>query len=84
MVEELFFCHKNCFPGKREFYLCYYKAIFKDHILFKLTQPSNKIDVTVVKKHLYGSEYARVTQGSKYASIWLCMSEQDVNMPEYI
>ena len=31
-----------------------------------------------------GSEYARVSQGSKYAAIWLNMSEQDVNMPEYV
>ena len=31
-----------------------------------------------------GSEYARITQGSKYATIWLNMSEQDVNMPEYV
>ena len=31
-----------------------------------------------------GCEYARVTQGSKYAKIWLNMSEQDLNMPEYV
>ena len=30
------------------------------------------------------SEYARITQGSEYATIWLNMSEQDVNMPEYV
>ena len=29
------------------------------------------------------SEYARVTQGSKHVTIWLDMSELDVNMPEY-
>ena len=29
-------------------------------------------------------EYARVTQGFKYATIWLNISEQDVNMPEYV
>ena len=28
-----------------------------------------------------GSEYARVTQGSKYTTIWLNMSEPDVNKP---
>ena len=28
-----------------------------------------------------GSQYANVTQGSKYAKIWLNMSDQDVNMP---
>ena len=26
----------------------------------------------------------RITKGSKYATIWLNMSEQDVNMPEYV
>ena len=31
-----------------------------------------------------GSEYAKVIQGSKYATIWLNVSEQDVNMPEYV
>ena len=31
-----------------------------------------------------GSEYARVTQDPKYATIWLNMSEQDVNMPGYV
>ena len=31
-----------------------------------------------------GSEYARVTQRSKYATKWLNMSEQDVNIPEYV
>ena len=31
-----------------------------------------------------GSKYARVTQGSKYATIWLNMSEQDMNIPEYV
>ena len=31
-----------------------------------------------------GSEYARVTQGSQYAIIWLNMSEYDVNMPENV
>ena len=30
-----------------------------------------------------GSEYARVTQGSKDATIWMNMSEQD-NMSEYV
>ena len=30
-----------------------------------------------------GSGYVRFTHGSKYATIWLNMSEQDVNMPEY-
>ena len=30
-----------------------------------------------------GSEYARITQGSKYATIWLNMSEQDVNIAGY-
>ena len=30
-----------------------------------------------------GSEYARITKGSKYAVKWLNMSEQNVNMPEY-
>ena len=31
-----------------------------------------------------GSEYARVTQGSKYATAWLNMSKQGVNIPEYV
>ena len=31
-----------------------------------------------------GSEWARVTQGSKYAMIYLNMSEYDVNMPDYV
>ena len=31
-----------------------------------------------------GSEYARVTQGSKYARTWVYVSKKDVNMPEYI
>ena len=31
-----------------------------------------------------GSEYGRVTQCYKYATIWLNISEYDVNMPEYI
>ena len=30
-----------------------------------------------------GSEFARITEGFKYVTIWLNMSEQDVNMPEY-
>ena len=30
-----------------------------------------------------GFQYASVTQGSKYATIWLNMSEQNVNMPEF-
>ena len=30
-----------------------------------------------------GSEFARIIEGSKYVTIWLNMSEQDVNMPEY-
>ena len=30
------------------------------------------------------SEYARVTQGSKYATIWLNMSEADDHMREYV
>ena len=29
------------------------------------------------------SEYVGVTHGSKYATVWLKMSEQNVNMPEY-
>ena len=31
-----------------------------------------------------GSEYARVTQGYRYATIQLNMSEQDLNILEYI
>ena len=31
-----------------------------------------------------GSECARITQASKYATIWLNMSEQDIIMPEYV
>ena len=31
-----------------------------------------------------GYEYARITQGSKYATVWLNISEQEVNMPEYV
>ena len=31
-----------------------------------------------------GSEYSRITQGSKYATIWLKMSGQSVSMPEYV
>ena len=30
------------------------------------------------------SEYARVTKVSKYATIWLSMSEYDVNMTGYV
>ena len=30
-----------------------------------------------------GSEYKRVARGSKYATTWLNMSKQDVNMPEF-
>ena len=37
-------------PGKREFYLFYYNAIFKDSMLFKQTQSSTEIDFMVVKK----------------------------------
>ena len=29
-------------------------------------------------------EYTKVTQGFKYATIWLNKSESDVNMPEYL
>ena len=29
-------------------------------------------------------EYARVLQGFKYGTLWLNMSEKDVNMPEYV
>ena len=31
-----------------------------------------------------GSEYARVTQCSKYVTILLSLSEQDLNMSEYV
>ena len=31
-----------------------------------------------------GSEYPRITQGSKYAAIWPNMFEQDVDRPEYV
>ena len=31
-----------------------------------------------------GSEYASVTQSSKYVTIWLNISKEDENMPEYI
>ena len=31
-----------------------------------------------------GYEYARVTKGSKYATVWLNMSEKDMNTPEYV
>ena len=31
-----------------------------------------------------GSEYARIMQDSKYAAIWLNMSENDMNRPEYV
>ena len=31
-----------------------------------------------------GSECIRVIQGSKYATIWLNLSELDVNLPEYV
>ena len=35
--------------------------------------------------HLWqGSEYERVTQGSKYSTIYLNMSEWDANMPQYV
>ena len=34
--------------------------------------------------NIVGLEFGRVTQDSKYAAIWLNMSEQDVNMPEYV
>ena len=30
------------------------------------------------------SEYVTVTQGSKYATIWLHRSDENVNMPEYV
>ena len=30
------------------------------------------------------SEHVRVTQGFKYVTIWLNMSELDLNMPEYV
>ena len=34
--------------------------------------------------NMAGSGYARVTQGSKYTTIWLKMSKYDVNMPECV
>ena len=37
---------------KHEFYLFYYKAIFKDCILFKMTKSSIEINTIVVKKHM--------------------------------
>ena len=30
------------------------------------------------------SQYARVTQGCKYGTIWLNMSEQNVNVSNYV
>ena len=40
---------KSVFRGEREFYLFYYNAILKDHLLFIQTQSSIKIDITEVK-----------------------------------
>ena len=40
---------KVVFREKRESYLFYYNAIFKDSVLFKCTQSSIEIDVIVVK-----------------------------------
>ena len=36
-----------------------------------------------MKQKSHGSEYASVTQGSKYATIWLDITEYDVIMFEY-
>ena len=41
------------FRGKRDFYLFYYNAIFKDSALFKQTQGIIEIDVIVAEKHVY-------------------------------
>ena len=39
--------------GKYEFYSFYNDDIIKDGILFRKTQSSIEIDVTVVKKHVF-------------------------------
>ena len=41
---------KLVFREKCEFYLFYYKAIFKDRVSFKQTRSSIAIDVVLVKK----------------------------------
>ena len=41
------------FRGKRDFFLFYYNAVFKDCVLFKQTQGIIEIDVIVVEKHVY-------------------------------
>ena len=35
-------------------------------------------------KLIESSKYAMVTHSSKCATIWLNISEQDLNMPEYV
>ena len=40
------------FQEEHEFYLFYYSANFKDHVLFKQTQSRIKIDVILVKKNM--------------------------------
>ena len=75
---------KIVFPGKREFYLSQYNAISKDHVLFNQTQSGIEIDITVVKKNVCLKKYVKkhvVTQGFKYVTIQLYMSESDVNIP---
>ena len=42
---------KLVFWEKHELYLFYCKAIFKDCVLFKWTQPSIETDVIVARKH---------------------------------
>ena len=56
----IIFCQKTFFSiitldfrGKRELYLFYYNAIFKDRVLCKQTQSNIEIDAIVVKKHLF-------------------------------
>ena len=44
---------KFVFREKRDFYLLYYNAIFRDHVLLHYTRSSIEIDVTEVKKHVF-------------------------------
>ena len=58
------------FQEEHEFYLFYYSANFKDHVLFKQTQSCIKIDVILVKKkHVFFyfvEKYVRLNEKMKF------------------
>ena len=78
---------KLAFWEKREFRLFYYKATFKDSVLFELTQSSIEIGLIVVKKHVFlnfNGKYLRLKWKKKVDLVitfiwyaWIGLNKQD-------